>query len=118
MTSVNVTGSRYVYSRGMTILQLNSSENNIHLTFTDGGLENEIDRDLTLNQYNRCIFNPREAGYAMYVSPTTGLFGGTFKHTDGRVYSFHGVVVQKQNYGGGQFVNSGHFSGGVSFTAN
>jgi hypothetical protein len=118
VTSVDVTGSSYVYQRGMTILQLGSDTNNIHLTWTDGGLENEIDRDLTLSRYNRCTFNPREPGYSMWVSPTTGYFGGTFKHTDGRIYTFRGAVLQKQNSGAGQFVTRDHASGGVRFTAN
>lgn len=118
VTTVDVVGSSYVYTRNMTALQLNSSTNNIHLTFTDGELDNEIDRDLTLNQYNRVIFNPHLVGDSMYVSPSTGYFGGTFKHPDGRVYSYHGVVLQKQNRGGGQFVTSDRSSGGVSFTAN
>ena len=118
VTSVDVAGSRYVYTPRMTALDLNSSTNNIHLTFTDGGLENEIDRDLTLNQFNRVIFSPHQIGDSMYVSPTTGLFGGTFQHTNGRIYGFHGAVLQKQNMGGGQFVTHDHNSGAVSFTAN
>ncbi|MGZ4988447.1 MAG: hypothetical protein ACXWBP_10410, partial [Limisphaerales bacterium] len=118
VTSINVAGSRYVYTPRMTALDLNSSTNNIHLTFTDGGLENQIDRNLTLNQYNRVIFDPYQTGDSMWVSPTTGLFGGTFMHTDGRIYQFHGAVLQKQNSGGGQFVTRDHNSGGVSFTPN
>ncbi|MDB6058611.1 MAG: hypothetical protein JWO95_2455 [Verrucomicrobiales bacterium] len=118
VTTINVVGSRWVYTPHMTALQLNSVTNNIHLTFTDGGLENQIDRNLTLNQFNRVIFAPHQLGDSMYVLPTIGLFGGTFKHTDGRIYLFRGAILQKQNYGGGQFVTIDHNSGSVNFNPN
>jgi hypothetical protein len=119
VTSINLDGSRYVpLARGQTVLNLNSSTNNVHLTFTDGGLEGQIDRDLTLTSRNTFLFNPRQRGDSLVVTPAWGYFTGTFQHTDGRIYVYRGAILQKQNRGGGQFVTIDHDSGGVSLTTN
>jgi hypothetical protein len=114
--NVSVVGSRYLPLGGNTVLDVNSSSNNIHLGFADGGLETSIDRSLTLTAGNRFVFSPRLAGDALAVNPATGMFNGTFKHSDGRVYPFHGAILQKQNRGGGEFIDSERDPGNVSLT--
>jgi hypothetical protein len=118
VTTVNVSGSRYSFPRGSMLLQVNSSTNNVHLNISDGGLENQIDRDITLTTANRFTFAPRQVGDALVGYAGWGLFVGTFKHTDGRIYAYRGAFHQKQNRGGGQFVSHDGESGGVSLTAN
>ncbi len=114
--NVSVVGSRYFAPNHDTVLNVNSSTNNIHLGLADGGLENSIDRTLTLTTANRFIFSPRLAGDSLAVNPATGLFNGSFKHTDGRIYPFHGAILQKQNRGGGEFIDRDRDPGNVSLT--
>jgi hypothetical protein len=118
VTTINVVGSRYVVPFRTTIVPLSSNTNNIHLTFTDGGLENEIDKDATMLSNDRVIFNPVQRGQALVFYPRWGLFVGTFQHTDGRFYAYRGAILQNQNYGGGQFVTIDHNSGAVTITPN
>jgi hypothetical protein len=78
VTTVNVAGGLYVIPpRGTPALQLNSNTNNVHITLTDGGLDNEIDRDVTMDQYSRIFFTPRLLGDSLAVSPATGLASTT-----------------------------------------
>lgn len=118
VTSVNVVGSTYTVPYRTTILPLNSDTNNIHLTFTDGGLENQIDKDATMLWNDRVLFSPAVRGQSLTFSPAWGLFVGAFQHTDGRFYVYRGAILQKQNYGGGQFVTIDRESGGVTITPN
>ena len=118
VTSINLVGSRYTLPYRTTILQLNSNTNNVHLTFTDGGLENEIDKNVTMLPNDRIIFNPVQRGQTLLFYPAWGLFAGTFQHTDGRFYIYRGAILQKQNYGGGQFVTIDHDSGAITIRPN
>lgn len=118
VTSINVVGNQYTVPRRTTILQLNSDTNNIHLTFTDGGLENEIDKDATMLPNDRVLFNPAVRGQTLLFYPAWGLFAGTFQHSDGRFYVYRGAILQKQNYGAGQFVTRDLDSGSVTITPN
>ena len=114
--NVSVVGSQYFPPGGNTVLNVNSSSNNLHLSLTDGGLENSIDRSLTLTSGNKFIFSPRLAGDSLAVNPATGMFNGTFKHSDGRIYQFHGAILQKQNRGAGEFISIDREPGNVSLT--
>jgi hypothetical protein len=112
----SVIGSRYFAPGGSTVLEVDSSPNNVRLTLTDGGLETSINRNLTLTGGNKFVFSPKITGDSLVVNPATGLFNGTFLHSDGRVYLFRGAILQKQNRGGGEFVDRAKEGGDVSLT--
>jgi hypothetical protein len=118
VTSINVVGSRYTVPFRTTILGLRSNTNNVHLTFTDGGIEGEIDKDVTMLSNDRILFNPVQRGQTLTFSPATGLFVGAFQHSDGRFYIYRGAVLQKQNYAAGQFVTIDHDSGSILIRPN
>ncbi|MDB6024716.1 MAG: putative Peptidylprolyl isomerase [Verrucomicrobiales bacterium] len=114
--NTSVVGSRYIVPVGSPVLNVDSSSNNVHLTLSDGGLETSINRNLTLTAGNKFVFSPRLTGDSLVVNPATGLFAGTFLHSDGRTYPYRGAILQKQNRGDGEFVDHGGEGGDVSLT--
>lgn len=110
--TVSVAGSRYVPPVG-AILQTATSTNNVHLSISGGGLETPSERDLTLTAGNRFIFSPRLTGDALTANRSKGTFTGKFLHSDGRAVTFRGAVLQKQNIGGGHFVDRNDEAGTV-----
>ena len=102
---VSVAGSRYSVPRGTLVLQTTSSTNNVHLALSGGGLETPIERDLTLSSANRFSSANWPVGDSLSVSAPTGIFTGRFLHSDGFREIFRGVILQKQNFGGGHFVD-------------
>jgi hypothetical protein len=109
-------GSRYNLQKGAMVLQTSSSENNVHLNLSDGGIETPIDRDLTLTSKNKFIFPDKMAGDALSVKSKSGLFTGKFMHPDGKVVTFRGAILQKQNAGAGQFVDPNGEIGNAQLT--
>src|ERR1043166_1159052 len=110
-------GSHYVGSFRSPVLQGNSSSNNVTLTLSSGGLDNTIERQLTLTSNNRFIFSPRLAGDSMGVAIGSGIFSGTFLHPDNHIVVFRGVILQKQNLGAGSFLDMNGESGTVTLRA-
>ena len=104
--TVSAVGSRYVAPSGK-VLQTSDSTNNAHLTLGEGGLQMPIERDLTLTPANKFIFTDGVKPDALSVSPSTGFFTGRFLHSEGETDVFRGVILQKQNFGGGFFFDRG-----------
>jgi hypothetical protein len=111
--TVSTVGSRYIQHSG-PVLNINSSLNNVGMTFSGGNLNDPIVRNLTLSSANVFTFSPKFAGDSLVVNPYTGVFNGTFKHSDGRIYPLRGVILQKSNQGVGHFVPRGGNSGTVT----
>ena len=103
--NVQAVGSRYFVPAGTQVLQTLSATNNVQLTLSAGGLETPIERNLTLTSANRFIFSPVLPGHTLSVRASTGLFTGRFLHSDNHLKAFRGAILQKQNYGAGQFVD-------------
>ncbi|MEO6035571.1 MAG: hypothetical protein ABIQ35_09980 [Verrucomicrobiota bacterium] len=103
---VSAIGSRYVAHPGR-VLQTSDANNNVHLTLSEGGLEVPIERDLTLSTANKFIFTDAMRADALTVKAATGLFTGKFLHSEGETDAFRGVILQKQNFGGGFFYDRG-----------
>lgn len=110
--SVSAVGSRYISPSGK-VLQTSDAINNVHLTLSEGGLETPIERDVTLNPANKFIFTDRVKPEALSVKASTGLFTGKFLRTQGETDTFRGAILQKQNFGGGAFVDRGGEVGSV-----
>ena len=104
--TVAAVGSRYNAPAGK-VLQTSSSINNVHLTLSEGGLQTPIERDLTLTSANKIIFTDRVQPEALSVQTSTGLFTGKFLRSAGETDVFRGAILQKQNFGGGSFVDRG-----------
>ncbi len=102
---VSVAGSRFSAPRGASVLQTTSSTNNLHLTLSGGGLETPIEQNLTISSANKFTFSDRATGESLSVSTSKGTFTGKFLHSDEHKEIFRGVILQKQNIGGGHFVD-------------
>jgi hypothetical protein len=72
--------------------------------FTDGKLATTLSAPVLLDQLNRLL--PQSAsGVKATLNLTTGGFTGTFKPAANRPpVAFQGVILQKQNLGGGYFI--------------
>ena len=113
---MTLVGSRYQYTPQQPLLQVGPSTNNIQLEVSGGGLNQPIDRLITLTPANRIIFSPRLPGDSLYLSAGSGLFSGTFLNSDNFITPFRGAVLQKQNIAGGFFVDRTGESGTVTLT--
>jgi hypothetical protein len=109
---VSAVGSRYISPSGK-VLQTSDAINNVHLTLSEGGLETPIERDVTLNPANKFIFTDRVKPESLSVKTSTGLFTGKFLRAQGETDTFRGAILQKQNFGGGAFVDRGGEVGSV-----
>jgi hypothetical protein len=113
--NVSVVGNRFFAPRGTPLLQTTSSTNNVRLVLNGGGLETPIERDLTLSPQNRFTFSDRRLGDSLSASASRGTFTGGFLHSDGHREIFRGAILQKQNFGGGHFVDREGQPGSVEF---
>lgn len=78
--------------------------NNAQLTFGGGGLDNEVDRNLSIGSHNQVAFVSRLSGDVMSLSGGTGAFIGSARLPDNSVAHFRGIFLPKQNRGYGFFV--------------
>lgn len=115
-TNLSVAGARYTPPPRQPLFQTSATTNDIHLSLSEGGLANTIERNLTLTETRRLIFNPKNIGDALSVKSATGLFTGKFLHPAGYIIPFRGAILQKQNRGGGQFVERSGVGGVVVLT--
>ena len=77
---------------------------NAALTFSDGGLDSSITKDVNISPLNVVTkTTSTDLSYTLTLSPTTGKFGGSFTHTDGTKPAFSGIVFNKLHsaYNGG-----------------
>ncbi len=65
---------------------------------------------ITISEKNKFVVPLNAQKLTLTLTPTTGTFKGTFKHTDGKVRTIKGVVVQ-QDAGDGPGVLEGVFPG-------
>lgn len=116
---VEIAGARYVAPRSGRVIPLANAVANAAFFASDGGLVDPIDRLLTVNSKNVVAVpfaTPEKL--AMAITPTTGLFRGTFVHPITRkVTKFGGAIVQKQEIGAGTFLSEAN-SGAVTFSEN
>lgn len=67
-----------------------------NLSFTDGLLASTQTRNVTVSAADLVTHTaPIDAGFTMKIDRKTGLYSGTFTHTDGTKTSYQGVIVNK-----------------------
>lgn len=100
-----ILGSAYhIPAPGTPILTLNNPAVQV-----DGGpLESALSNTFTLDSRNRVTFTkPNSNVFTLAFSPANGRFSGRFTNTATRQPGFYqGVVLQKQNIGGGFFTSN------------
>ena len=120
-TNLNVTGSVYRFAAGKSVLP----------GFTSGTLElsdtgalsvsgsTELVKDVTLKSNNTItVTNPGTDALKMTITPTNGVFKGTFLYPgQTKRTSFNGVLYQDQTYGEGLFLGP-NGSGSVILTGS
>ncbi|MFZ0826316.1 MAG: immunoglobulin domain-containing protein [Verrucomicrobiia bacterium] len=89
---------------------LNLANGNVALT--DGALAQSFTNQIQLNN-NNTIINSSDNGLQLTINPANGTFSGNAQDpTTDKWIPFKGIVLQKQNTGGGFFLNQNE-SGGV-----
>jgi hypothetical protein len=96
--SISAFGSRFLFTNNTPVLNLNPGE----VSLTGGNLSVSFTNQVTLGSHNR-LTGPGK--FALSISPLTGLFKGTvLPSSPGKMISFNGAVIQKQNYASGFFL--------------
>ena len=109
---IQVLGSRYLPpAPGTRVLNLVNSP---VILFDNGDLSPGFSQSFELDTRNHFALRaPNAAKVNLNLNPASGVLNGTFVNpTTHRPTEFRGVVLQKQNYGGGFFPGSG-ISGSV-----
>ena len=98
--SESIIGSRYVPpAHGQPILNLSQGS----VSFAGGGLQQSFSSDVSMNEKNR-VTDLTGNHLKISFSPSRGTFAGQVRDpTTSQPISFNGVVLQKQNSGGGFF---------------
>ena len=65
------------------------------LSFTDGLLAPPQTRNVTVSAADLVTHASSDTGFTMKIDRKTGLYSGTFTHTDGTKVSYKGVIVNK-----------------------
>jgi uncharacterized repeat protein (TIGR02543 family) len=98
--SVAALGSRFLFTNNTPVLNLNPGE----VSFTGGNLAVSLTNQVTLSSKNK-LSGPGKL--SLSISPVTGLFkGNILPSSPGKMISFNGAVIQKQNYASGFFLGT------------
>jgi hypothetical protein len=104
------TGSRYVFSLGMPVLNFNTGE----IQFENGDLAQSVTNQIALNSTGK-VMNLSGNKLNLTITASSGLFKGSFiDPASGANIPFCGVLLQKQNQGSGYFLGTSQ-SGRVYF---
>jgi len=112
--------ARYTVPVGSAVLPglgaTNASTGNADLTFADGNLAADQIKHVNITTANAVSKAPlTDTTFGFALSKTTGVFNGTFNHTNGNIVSYKGTILQKgTNAGGyGYFLLSPALPGGT-----
>jgi hypothetical protein len=94
-------GSSYLFTSGVPVLNISSGE----VWLANGNLSDSFTNQIALDSASKVTST--NATLKMTVTTSTGLFKGSVVNPDtGKAIPFTGVVLQKQNFGGGFFVGT------------
>ncbi len=94
-------GSSYMFTSGVPVLNFSTGI----LQVSNGNLSNTFIEGIALDSASKVTST--NASVKMTITTSTGLFKGSVADpVSGRTISFNGVVLQKQNYGGGFFTGT------------
>jgi hypothetical protein len=116
-TNLKVIGSVYTYAKGGSVLpgfpvEGGTNSGTLALSNTSGLILSE---NAQLSSANKLIVPSSAANLKVTITPSTGVFKGTFLYDDTTPTSFSGVLFQDQIKGGGFFMGPDG-SGTVSLT--
>lgn len=93
---VDVAGARLNVSPSASIVPGLPVGGAANLSFTDGLLASTQTRNVIVSAADLVIPSaPIDVGFTMKIDRKTGLYSGTFTHTDGTKTSYQGVIVNK-----------------------
>ena len=96
--TVGLLGARYaVPPSGSVFLGLKGITPNATIAFTDGLLSQPISRDITIAPTNLVS----STSPTLVITKASGLFTGSFTHSDGSKLPYQGVILQKGTKQGG-----------------
>jgi hypothetical protein len=118
--------SRYNVTPGASVLTLRSgdplppedADGNVKVSFNNGNFATWLEKFANVSPGDLVTSAPPgDASYTLTINRTTGIFTGSFQHTDGTSPSFSGIIMQDGlfNAGGyGFFLSTNHsLDGGV-----
>ncbi|HEX4265249.1 MAG TPA: Ig-like domain-containing protein [Verrucomicrobiae bacterium] len=106
----NTAGSSYVFTKGTPVLNFPGGG---PFTLSNGNLANSFTSQIALDSASKVTST--NSTLKMTITTTSGLFKGSIANPEGgKAITFNGVVLQKQNFGGGFFLGTSQ-SGRVFF---
>jgi hypothetical protein len=98
----NALGSAYVFTSGIPVLNIPGGG---PLSLSNGNLLNSFTTQIALDSASKVTST--NSTLKLTITTTTGLFKGSIANPEGgKPISFNGVVLQKQNFGGGFFLGT------------
>ena len=98
---VEATGSSYLFTNGVPVLNFSTGE----FWLANGNLADSFTNQIMLDSANH--LTSTNTALKLTLTPATGLFKGSVISPDtGKAIAVNGVVLQKQNFGGGFFVGT------------
>jgi hypothetical protein len=95
------TGSSYAFTSGAAVLNLPAGQ----LWLANGNLTDSFTNQIALDSANQVTST--NGTLKMSLTTSSGLFKGSVANpTTGKSISFNGIVLQKQNFGGGFFLGT------------
>ena len=106
--TVDALGTKYAKPGSLDFGQgaANPQGGNTALTFSAGLLNQPLVRLVSIDPLSGAVklLPSNSTGFKLSLAPSTGLFTGTFVHTDGKLDTYRGVLLHKgANLGGGGF---------------
>lgn len=95
-------GSTYAFTSGFPVLDFTDGK----LVLSNGNLSSSFTNQITFGAAN-IVTNQSPNALKLTITTSTGVFKGTVVDpVSGRTIAVNGVVLQKQNYGGGYFLGT------------
>jgi len=93
---IDATGARFtVPTTGSVLPALGTATPNAQLQFANGGLISLQTRNLDISTSNVVKNQSTDTGLKLSITKATGLFSGTFTHTDSSKLTFKGIILQE-----------------------
>ncbi len=98
--STEVLGSRYVFTNGIPVLNLSTGQ----VWLANGNLTQSFTNQIVLGANNKVTGTNK---LSLAITSASGLFKGTVPNpVSGKSVSFQGIILEKQNFGGGFFLGT------------
>jgi hypothetical protein len=99
--AMELIASRYVFTNGVPVLNMSTGQ----VWLANGNLAESFTNQVILATNNK-VTGIGTNKLSLNITTSSGLFNGSVTPPGGKVISIHGVVLQKQQYGGGFFLGT------------